>query len=166
MQTTFHCFSSSSLPTQLPSAISILYKLGLIWHVCAYKCTFKVTSRYSLPLKTYSETFHSLSQPIYFSSSFHTCHSSAPTVANRLLLLLFTGIFPLPPSPTSSHFPSPYTLPPPLKLQPSTSPPPTLTHLPSSYTHPPPLPSLPPYSHVAESVSSSIFCPPQLRANR
>ena len=95
-------------------------------YVRTYECTFKVTFRYFLPIKTYSEPFILSPQPIHSSSSSHTCHpSSTPTVAARLLLLLSTGTFPLPPClhpPTS------------LPLHPPTSPPPD--------THPPPLLSL------------------------
>ena len=144
MPTTCHCFSSSSLSSHFSHTAPISYQHAVqtgSHRVCKY-----LQMHIQSHLKTYSEPFHSLLlYTIHSSSSSHTCHpSSAPTVAARLLFLLSTGTFPLPlhlptfSPPTPSHFLSPYTL---------------------------PLP-LPPNSHVVVSVSSSLFCSPQLRADR
>ena len=133
MPTTCHCFSSSSL-TQLPSAISMLYKRDLIGYVNTYKCTFKVTSRpiqnlFILSCFTAHPLFIIFSYMPPFLCSHCCCQTSAPPLYWHL---------PTSPPPTPSHFLSPYTL---------------------------PLP-LPPNSHVVVSVSSSLFCSPQLRADR
>ena len=125
--------------TQLPSAISMLYKRDLIGYENTYKCTFKVTSRPILNLFILSRfTAHPFFIIFSYMPPFLCSHCCCQTPAPPLYWHLPT-----------SHFP--YTFPLSLPLHPPTSPPPTPSHFLSPYTLPLPLPS---NSHVVVSVSS------------